>query len=258
MPVIPGTAAPFPTANEVLNRARAITNDAARSLAGNLLSNSQPYTFEDANRAYEDLQYELANHGYEDMIFDTVINALPACDASVVTDPAIQLYISYSGFFDGVNILGTPVLPNDMMIPLRLWERQSGTLQNFYQVSPVNDGLPSIGRNGSLRYWDWINNTIYLVGATQVQDVRLRYVRRLQALVDGDSLVQIPDSKDAMANLIAYTFAKSRGSQLADSFKADAMEDITRMCTRTSRKKQRGSHRRIGYGQRQSSGFGYY
>lgn len=261
MPVIPsGNVAPFPTVNDVLNRARAITNDAARTIAGNLLANSQPYTFEDFSKAYEDLQFELANHGYEDMIFDVVIPALPACNATVATDPGVQLYMSYTQFFDGVNTTNTPVLPNDMMIPLRMWERQNGTLQNFYQVNPVNDGLPSITRTNNLRYWDWINNTIYFVGANQIQDIRLRYVRRLPAIDNASSVIQIPDAKNAIANLVAYTFAKSRGSQLADSFKADATQDIERIVARTARKKQRGSHRRIGYGHKQSSGlngFGY-
>ena len=255
MPVLtPTPGAPYPTSDEVLNRARAITNDAAQTIAGNLLANAQPYTFEDLNKAYEDIQFELANHGYENQTVDTVISAIPVCAASVQTDPGVQLFMSYTEFFDGVNSFTTPVLPQDLMIPLRLWERQNGTLCNFYEMYPVNDGLPSIGRNASLVYWDWINSTLYLIGATQVQDIRMRYIRRLPAVSQASDPILIPDSKNAIANRIAYTFANARGSELADKFLAQSDADIQRIVSRTSRKKQRGSHRRMPYGGGGSSG----
>lgn len=247
MPVV--LTGPYSLANDVLNLARSIVNDAALALSGNLLSNSQPYTFELLNTAYRKLQRGLVNNNVETFIKDTQLLQVPVANP---IDPATQIYISFIGTFDGTGMHPNPILPPDMIIPSRLWERQSATSQIYVQMFPVNDGLPSRPQTGWLREWDWINDKLYMCGATQVNDVRLRYTAFLPDLTDGNSEVLIIDAKDALAFYVAEAYAATRGSVLAPDLGAKGDYFMKQIANRTAKRLQRGNHRRVPYSARGS------
>lgn len=253
MPVI--STAPYDNLDTTLNLARAIINDSALSAAGNLLSNNRNYAVTYSNSAYRYLQDELIDNGVEtfpkEVEMDGVLKVFDA------TDPGMQVYISFDGYNNGNSNFANPALPVDMIIPLRLWERQAGvTSQIFTPMLPVNDGLPENQQKGfKLRFWEWRTDRIYMLGANIANDLKLRYIAYLpdfEAYTDNDTFgsqpVLILRSLNAMAYLIAAEFAAARGSPLADSFRSQADVFIQKMVSRTARKKQRGQHRRIPYG----------
>lgn len=246
MPVIQTT--PYDTATQVLNLTRSIINDAAQSISGAILTDTAPYTMELLNAAYRDLQHELINSGVETFSKESILLNVLAINTAVSGDPSAQVYVSYTGYNDGVATYANPVLPVDMIVPLRLWERQNGTTEDFVQMDPVNDGLPSSSQTARLRLWDWRGDAIYMPGAIQANDLRLRYAAYLADLTSGSSLVMILRSKNALAYFTAAQFAAARGSPAADALRATGLEFVKQMTVRTSRKKQRGEHRRIPYG----------
>lgn len=252
MPIVATT--PFDTAEYVLNLARSIVNDAAQTISGNLLSDSQPYTFPMLNSVYRTMQEDLTDGGVETFTQETILTQVPI--TAFPNDPSVQVYINYTGCFDGYNTTANPHLPAGMIGPLRLWERQSGnTAACFREMQPTNDGLPSRPAYSYLQQWEWRNDTLYFCGALQQNDIRLRYNQYFPDLVDGDSQVQIPRADRALSYLLGREFAAARGSQMfqymADNYEM-AME---RFIKRTARRKQRGSHRRRPYG---SSNAFYY
>ncbi len=248
---------PYDSATYVMNAARVICNDAGLGLAGNLLADTQPYAATLLNMAYRTLQEDLTDAGVETMAEETTIVGVTASAAP--TDPGIYSNISYTGYFDGVNNFNTPVLPADMVGPLRLQERATGSTQQFIPMFPVNDGLPSRVKQGRLIEWNWDNDKIWLVGATQSNDIRLRYNRFLPELVLGanPSAVLILRSDRALAYKISQIFAEGRGSELAGSFETSYQAFLKRMTSRTARRKQRGQHRRKPYGSATHQGWGY-
>lgn len=262
MPVL--NTAPYDNLNTTLDLARAIINDTALSSAGNLLKNDRNYAVTYANSAYRYLQDELIDNGVETFPKEVELsNVLPVFDT---TDPSVQVYISFDGYNDGDQNYQNPALPDDMIIPLRLWERQhNATAQNFTAMYPVNDGLPeSQQKSLKLLYWEWRTDRIYMLGANIANDLKLRYIAYLpdfESFTDDDTFgsqpVLILRSLNAMAYLIAAEFAAARGSPLADAFRAQADTFIQKMTSRTARKKQRGNHRRIPYG-RGCGGSGAY
>lgn len=246
MPILPpSSVAPYPTVEDVLKRARVIINDAAQSIGGNLLSDAQPYSVEYVNEAYEALQDELVSRGVETYTQETILGFV---DPVNPIDPATQIHIDFREFFDGTSFFNAPLLPQDLIIPIRLWERQTGTLQTFIPMLPVNDGLPTIPQTARLRWWEWRNDTLYMIGALQLNDIRMRYLSYLPKLVGPTDPVKIFRSVNAMAFLTAAAFAAARGSPLADSFRSQADVFISNIASRTARRKQRGSHRRQPYG----------
>lgn len=255
MPIIPpSVTAPYNSAQYALNLARVIVNDAGISLAGNLLADSQPYTLTYVNEAWWTLQEKLAINGVETQISETVLNNLTAVTD---LDPATQAYIDYQHYFDGETTLDTPVLPQDLILPIRLWERQYGTEQEFIPMNPAQDGLPSRVKSIYLGEWEWRNNKIRLVGATQASDIRIRYQSYLADIAAVANPLPIMRCTLALANYIAASFAMSRGSEQASALFAKGDVAVLRMVSLTTRAKQRGQHRRIPYSRRGNSDWGY-
>jgi len=263
MPVIPPPAGALPldTADTVLNFARARINDAITGISGNLLSDSQPYTFVLLNAAFRHLQEDLANAGNPAFINEAVILNLPVV---ALTDPSVQVWMSCQYFFDGSSYYNdplAPLLPFDCILPLRLWERQSNTQQVFSEMQPVNDGLPDNVKTNYLGLWDWRQNAIYMPGALIQKDLRVRYASYLPDIAsDGTALVPIIRCADALANYVAAEFCMSRGAPdaaaQAGSFLTMGQQSMKRMTNRDARREQRGNHRRRGYSNGRHGGWG--
>jgi hypothetical protein len=249
MPIIPPvTAAPYDTAEYVLDLARAIANDAALTIEGNLLADDQPYTYVLLNQAWRTLQRKLANAGYERLLKEAVLTGF----APVVTaNPALQVYFNWTEYNNGSNPYTSPVLPQDCILPLRLWERPTGTASQFVPMQPVNDGLPSVNQTAFFQVWDWRDDKVVLIGAVQQNDIRMRYAAYLPDITQqesGTTIVPIMRCADALANYLVWAFARARGSPLANQFMVAGDDCTKQILTYTARKRQRGSHRRKPYG----------
>lgn len=248
---------PYDTAEYVMQAARVICNDAGLTIAGNLLASTQPYAAQILNMAYRTLQEDLTDYGVETMVKETIITGITPVVPT--TDPGVYPVISFTGYNNGSANFATPVLPADMVGPLLLAERQSGSTQQFQPMYPTNDGLPSRAKGGRLVEWDWRGDALWLVGATISTDIRLRYNQFMPELIltgSPSSSVLILRSDRALAYKIAEIFAEGRGSQLAESFEAKYQKYLKRMTSRTARRKQRRQHRRIPYAANSHQGWG--
>jgi hypothetical protein len=245
MPIVGSSS--YSTAEYVLNLARSLINDTGDSLAGDILADELPYTFVYLNSAYRYLQDELAANGVRTFEKEIILSGI----APVSTvDPGTQVFIYDQGYNDGTTNHATPALPSDMRIPLRLWERQSGTVAAFCEMCPANDGLPSVAQGSTLCYWEWRTDGIYMVGSTRTNDIRMRYAAYLPELSDGTSTVQIRGAENALAYLTIAEFSAARGSPLAEDYREQAAEFIVQIIDYTVRQKQRGRHRRIPHSAR--------
>jgi len=253
MPPLLGTA--YDTVDYVLNLARAAANDAALSISGNLLADDTPYTFVLLNSAYRDLQEKLTIRGYEDMASETILTQIQPVASP---DPGLQVNITWTGYNNGTQNFPTPYLPDDMVMPIRLWERPTGALTDYVQMFPTNDGLPSTPQTSTFRWWEWRDQSIWMVGATQENDIRMRYWPKFEELTTGEQPVLIPRCANALAYMVTAKFAGPRGSPAWVQLMSVADQYISLMCSRTARKKQRGSHRRNGYGSAQGWGWGIF
>src|SRR5262249_15607383 len=154
---------------------RSLGNDAIQSLAGELLANTQPYVIPFVNSAYRHLQRRLINNGVlAPITVDTQLFNITAIPQAVV-DPATQVLIGYNGYFDGLSTHANPVLPSDLLVPLRLFERQHNTTQIYIPMFSTVDGLPTRPQGIRLQDWEWRTDQIRMVGATMNNDIRLIY-----------------------------------------------------------------------------------
>ena len=245
MPVVQTTA--YGTVEGALNLARALVNDMIVSTAGEILTDTAPFTFPLLNDAADYVQKELMNHGMNTFVKETLLaSVLPI--AVSPPDPGSQVNISDSGYFDGVSNHAAPVVPFDLIVPQFLWERQTGTQENWLPMQQVLDGLPSQVQTARIGIWEWRTDAIYMPGATQSEDIRLRYESETLSFQTTSDVILIRGINPAFANRLAYKFLLSRGSPIAATFKEEADECITQLATAYSREKQRVPAVRRRYG----------
>lgn len=79
----------------------------------------------------------------------------------------------------------TLTLPSDFLLPINLWERNSGATNDAWVPMSMKTWEPeSAVPTTSLTYWAFRNNAINFIGATTARDVLLEYQRQL-AVISG-------------------------------------------------------------------------
>ncbi len=237
MPVVGSSA--YNTAGQITSLIRSLLNDSQ----GNLFTDSvlMPY----ANAAYRSVQRALGNAGAGGFLTDNLLIIVPALAA---VDPSVQVSITDA----------TPPpnqLPTDLLAPAKIWERPSGSSQEFIEMVDLtrHGGLPSRPQGVTLSVWEWRGDGIYFLGATRDTQIRVRYLKAFPDLADATSPVLVRNAQEAIAYSAAAMAAWARGSPLAekwDDAAVDATEDLVRAAVRReqhSARRRRPFSWRSGY-----------
>lgn len=219
----------YPSLSGIMNYVRALVNDSQAGIngipgEGQIMTDDpsiSPFVQPMLNASIREVYRELRNIGSATLIKDSVIvsglTPVWGSNGLGVPDPAVQVYLSYSGYFDGNTINGDLYLPSDLLYPTEVWERQNSTNNPFRKMHQPQDGMPSRCQFPAFGQWEWRNDNIWFVGATQTNDVRLRYYCALpqffSATLDFEStFVPVLDSLDALALKTAVKYARMLGS----------------------------------------------
>ena len=157
-------------------------------------------------------------------------------------DPTVQVSLSTTGFFDGVQTNGNFLLPSTAMNITEVWERLSGTNDSFHKLNQAAGLLSGVGQSAySLGSWETRGNILYFNGCTLGMDIRIRGWMNVPTLAFSQSVdytqtyVPIFDSTDACAAycVLYYDMMQGSGSpesmqqiQLDDSAAKEAMMDL--------------------------------
>jgi hypothetical protein len=230
MPVVPTTA--YAQAEDALNLARALVNDSAGAVFTDTLL--MPLL----NSAYRGLQRELAENGVSVLVEQQ--------DIDLELDPTTG--ITNTELSD----VSSPQLPTDCLMPHMLWERATAnTTDVFVPMEKFMSGGSMLNLQPStyLRLWEWREDKINLIGATQAITVRLRYEKVLPNLVLGTDPIQIRSATDALAFATAALAGRSRGARaLAADLLAAAQMATENLIERYVRPEQVKGRRRRPYG----------
>ena len=171
-------------------------------------------------------------------------------------DPATRVFVDDTGVHIrtatgvGNSDTATPILPVDLLIPLLVWERANGSTDYPREIKIPKEGLRPCNQGGVLNQWEWSNDQLLFLGATQSRDVLMKYAYHFNPLSAPTDPVPIRGVQNAAAFYVAAMFAASRGSPVAQQFQAQGTEALDQFKNRTARKKQRTSHRRRPYSYR--------
>ena len=226
MPVVPTTA--YSQAEDALNLARALVNDAAGTVFTDTLL--MPLL----NSAYRGLQRELAENGVSVLAEQQ--------DLALATDPT-------SGITPmEISDVSSPQLPTDCLAPHMLWERATcNTTDVFVPMEKFmsGGGMLNLQPSTYLRLWEWREDKVNLIGATQAITVRIRYEKVLPLLTLGTDPVQIRSATDPLG---FATAALSRGARaLAQDLLGTAQMATENLIERYVRPEQTKGRRRMPY-----------
>ncbi len=220
MPIFPPLApAQYDTVTNVLNSARMRLNDALKTLqpvSGKLLENSHETTLQALNNAWRKMQDCLADRGYARLINEVIIFSFPVV---AITDPGAQVWLTWSGCFDGAAYFRTPRLPEDFTHPIKIWERWSSQGGQFGEppMEKILDGLPAATKTTRLRFWEWRNDAIYMPGSMNLEDLRIRYVSYMPDFADSGTdrwftlPVPIMRASDSLSWFLCAEVCSARG-----------------------------------------------
>lgn len=257
VPDIPAQAGntPYDTVSYVWNVARARLNSVSK-IAADIMTIQQPFAQQCFNNAWRKMQNYLADKGLVRFYDEILIEGLPP---TVATDPAVQVYIDWSGYFDGSTVDTDYVLPNNLIMPVVIWERQNGTNAMF--VGPMEkmlDGIPSIPQRPFNCLWEWRIDRVYMPGATFTTDLKIRYAKYLDDFVQTDDgegnitpwyLQQVPlvRCSDSLALYLCAEIAAARPDLGFDplTFKDQAEVAARQIYNRDVRQNQRVNARRM-------------
>lgn len=257
MPILPPVGSAYDPLNSILTAAAARLNDRVDTLqpvSGSLLGSGNPFTQQMVNTSWRKLCEFLANIGFTALKQETLITTFPV---SASLDPASTSWIDWINCFDGANIYSVPILPSDLIIPLKMWERPNGQNAQFPR-DPMElcfDGLPGGQKMAWNGCWEWRSNRIYFPGALQVLDFRILYQRYLGDFVDSGNvqwfqqLVPLQRCQDAFSLYICSEFRPGGGW-------LEKAESAARLlCNREVSMKARGNVRRLSRSGRLEGGW---
>jgi hypothetical protein len=274
----PTVTVPFDSVNDAMDSARVRLNDCPLGLSGNLLANTQPYAQAIYNDAWREFQRDLSQYGDPAQTEEFLSQNLPVVANN---DPWTSVYLGQANYFDGVSFYSSPdvnLLPQNLICPIHVGERMAGTINQFTEVIPCDNGIPKCYKTSNLRWWEWRSagsgggNAIFMPGATVPRDIYVRFASFLPDAVDDSPVINTPwynqplpilRCEDILAYYICAEYAYSRGSEqakaVANSFWADGMQAMREYVNATTMKiRQRINHRRRSYSRGRHRGWNWW
>lgn len=228
MPVGQSTA--YATVEQVFILTRALINDALISQAGEILTDSAPFSFPLLNAAARYFARKLSNNGVRSFTIETVLTPITECNFPNLgeggEDPGQEVYIGDTGYFDGSEFHYPPNLPSSMSVPRTLWERTTGSQEPWQLMTQKFDGLPSVPQGPRLGFWEWRTEQIWMPGATQTNDLKLRFDSDIIIFATPNDTVMVRGATEPLANYLAALVTNARNPMAAASFSA-AGDDFT-------------------------------
>lgn len=261
MPILPpNLTAPYDQLEAVLNLGRVRMGDAIASLSGDIITDEQPFTNTMITGAWRTFQEYLANMGSVRFKKPLVLTGLPIVANH---DPASWTALTWSSFFDGVNYWippQSPVLPQDMILPLKIWERQNGQMSQFKLMDQSVENLPDARKGPYNEYWYWENDTLYMPGALYSMDLRMEYAAYLpdfsfnpDGTVIGNQPVPVMRALNPLAWYFCAEAAEGRDDVDKDTFIAKAEKACRSLFNREVAMKQRRPVSRRSFSSHRSS-----
>ena len=260
----PAPSAPYDTVDSVLNLVRSKMLDTIGSLAGDILTDAQPFMQEYTNAGWRELQLFLATLGYSAFKMPFIGLGYPVVDR---TDPALWTSLTWSSFVNasGANYLPpyVAVLPQNMILPLKISERITGYNCRFQPMGMAKDELPQTRKGPYNGWWLWENNTLYMPGSIYSMDLRMElaiYLPDFETSSDGTILwnqrpVPLMRAKTALAYFICDEVVQAR-EDLSGSFTAKAQQAARQIYNIEVSQKQRVPTQRGPYCGRRGEGYG--
>lgn len=226
--------APYDTVIVAINAANTRLNgrvETLEAIGGQIVGNTNAFSQQVVNDAWRKMQGRLAEFRYSRLQQEVLFTSVPP---AATTDPAAQVNINFTGYFDGVNTQAAPFLPATLLQPYELTERATGSAALFTEMDKILYSLPRVPKANWNRQWVWRGSALYLPGALLTTDISMLYAQLLADFVDSavpwfQQPAPILNCVDSLADYICREISVARGDlNAAAAFQLSA-EDNARL-----------------------------
>lgn len=217
------------------------------------------------NSAIREVYREMRNISSQTLIKDNIIFlSLPVIQSPSsgfgVADPTVQVQLSPVGFYNGTQYNAQFLLPGDCLTITDVWERISGSNDDFHKLHQAKNGLSGVAQSAfSLGSWEMRGDALWMNGSLQNMDLRIRYLAKFPTFftlsVDyTQTFIPIPDCEEAVALKCIYKYNTMQGSgtpesmQLLEQSKQDAKDAVFELRQQQVRRMQGNEYSREPYG----------
>lgn len=205
-------------ASEVCDRSRAVLNDLAIDLYTDTVL--LPYL----KIANDDLSDELVDNG-----------------ATVSREVTTDIPLSRNN--------KTLVLPDDMIVPIELFEKDSGQDDSYYRFCRQRGFLPNALPATELQVWTWREQNIVFVGSTLDKVIRVRYYRLITQVLGPTTSLELTHALNYLSYHTAALAAEHIGQNRtkAIDLEAQAIQKLNKLLKKEVKQNQAKPTRRMPF-----------
>ena len=103
------------------------------------------------------------------------------------------------------------ILPNDLIVPIQCYEKDSSQGDEYYRQMDQRDFLPNGVPGTELGVWIWQGQQIQFIGSTQDKKIRVRYHRLILEITGVNTPLELTHAKNYLAYHTAALAAEHIG-----------------------------------------------
>lgn len=254
----------YPTLQGICDLFRAQINDTFSNNSGSgtgqgggqglVMNNTNPDILTFLNAACLDTFAELRTVGSPELILDNY--NLIGIPALTQPNPAVQVALSYAGYFNGFSWSDQWKLPIGMSRIMELSQRWSSTMNDFRPMQRFGSGIPSLNQGVYMSGYEMREGMLWMSGSMNVMDLRIRcritfppfLARAAQVINFETAYVPILDSLNAIAAKMLVLYARRFAPELLPVAQDAEKTYMGKLRLETVRERQSADNTREAYG----------
>lgn len=170
-----------------------------------------------------------------------------------VADPAVQVNVGLTGYYDGSQMHANWKLPAGCFQVVRVWERETASQDNFQDLGEPSDGLAGVYQTSGFGRWEWRQDAVYLPGSLDTRDLRFRWLMILQpqfvvGVNPATTYLPIMDCEEAIARKIARMYAIRQGGMMYQMAKMEETAATNAFLNQQVHRQQGTNYETLAYG----------
>jgi hypothetical protein len=229
---------------------------------GLVMTNLNPDLLTFMASSINDVYSDLRNVGDPELILDNYIllNIPPLAQQ----DATVQVSLADIGYFNGYTWSDQWKLPASCFTVERIWERWSSTgpIGGFTPMQLAPFGIAGVGQSNYMGVWEMRQNQVWMPGAMQAVDLRLRCRISFPEVLDPTNVdfstayVPILGCKNAVVAKMLVQYARRFAPEQYPMATQEDDKFMFKLKLEVTRSMQKVEYQRKEYGEEATAGFG--